>query len=107
MIIFILLFFFFVVYNTYPIASVIIQVVDENNNAPQFVYPQYPINPVELRMYFGAVANDSRPDRPVLDIYVSITTVPFTSSKIESIFQQFLVQVVRLSFEKQASNSGE
>ncbi|XP_062579030.1 protocadherin Fat 3-like [Saccostrea cucullata] len=57
------------VYNTYPTATVIIQVLDVNNNPPQFVYPMYPVNPVELRMYFGAIANDSRPDQQILEVH--------------------------------------
>nr|XP_034314272.1 protocadherin Fat 4 isoform X3 [Crassostrea gigas] len=56
------------VYNTHQLATVIIQVKDENNNGPRFIYPLYPVNPNVLRMYFGAVANDSRPDKQVLEV---------------------------------------
>lgn len=73
------IYLFVAVYNTYPVATVIIQVVDENNNGPRFVYPQYPINPTPLRMYFGAIANDSRPSKPVLDVYVSVSCMDSSS----------------------------
>lgn len=48
---------------------------DENNNGPRFIYPVYPVNPNELRMYFGAVANDSRPSKQVLEVQVCILPI--------------------------------
>ncbi|XP_060080745.1 protocadherin Fat 4-like, partial [Ylistrum balloti] len=63
--------------NTHPIATVIIEVLDVNDNSPIFQYEEPHIYPLQTssagteNRYFGAIASDARPDASVMRVYAT------------------------------------
>ncbi|XP_021344172.1 cadherin-23-like, partial [Mizuhopecten yessoensis] len=63
--------------NTHPIATVIIDVIDVNDNSPIFQYDEPHIYPLQTssagteNRYFGAIASDVRPDASVMTVYAT------------------------------------
>ncbi|KAL5018741.1 hypothetical protein ScPMuIL_004463 [Solemya velum] len=51
---------------TWNPTTVIVQVLDVNDNGPKFHFPVYPEHPSTVNKYFGAVSATSKPDRNVI-----------------------------------------
>lgn len=65
----------FAVYNTFQNATVILTIEDRNDNAPQFIYPQYPGQLLNRNLYVGAISINAPAGSNVLSIYVSLPNV--------------------------------